>query len=80
MAMAIMRISKRDRVQHRNLQKQLLFLFGGLECVTGKARSGRGGGWWLLLGAGSGLSDLVFVGINGAVGACCGASTSVTTG
>ena len=51
------------KVQHRNLQQQLLFFFGGCECLTGKWRFGIGG---------SRPSDFeVFLGYKGIVGLVC---------
>lgn len=72
----------KERVQQKHRQRQLLFLLGGRECVTGMARRGRGGRPApATLPAGT--SDLAaVVGISGAVAVCCGggASTSVSTG
>jgi len=61
MPIATIKISNMLSVQHKNLQQQLLLLFGGLECITGKVRLGKT------------LSDLaLFPGTKG----LCGASTS----
>lgn len=70
-AIITIKSSRRDIVQQKHLQRQLLFFLGGFECITGMVRW-KGG----YCSVGSLLSDFEAPrGTNGAVGVC-GASGS----
>lgn len=80
MARAIMRIKRRENVQHRSRHRQLRFLFGGFEWLTGKVRGGIGWGVERIW-SGTRWSDLEeFLGNKGWDGDDGCASTSLVSG